>query len=487
MKRPNILWITTDQQRWDTLGATGNSWVKTPNIDRLAAEGCRFGLAFSQSPVCTPSRGAFLTGRYPRTCRARQNGAAIPETEVLVTKMLADAGYRCGLSGKLHLSPCNPSELGPGGSERRIDDGYTDFHFSHHSGFLGDAVNEYHTWLRSRGLAWNPVPFEGSKYVSNAMTGETSQMAWCTDRAMDFIEERAKDGTPWLFSLNPFDPHHAFDPPEEYLRPYLDRLDEIPLPAYVEGELHDTPLWHRTDHEEGAYGGSSTELAYDLLKPRDHRLIRAAYWAMCDQIDFHVGRLLDALERTGQRENTLVIFTSDHGELIGDHGIYLKGPFFYDCSIRVPLIVNMPGVIEPKQSEALVELMDLPQTLLDAVGMAHHPGMMGRSLWPLLTGNVPAENHREDVYCESYAACHGHNGASEQPAHATMLRTHTHKIAVAHGRSSGELYDLEADPGEHRNVWNDPQSRDVKTELLVRLADRMAFTVDPLPERTALW
>ena len=108
-ERPNVLWICTDQQRYDTIGALGNSRINTPNVDRLVRSGVSMTRAFCQSPVCTPSRAAFLTGRYPRTCRARQNGADIPADEVLVTRILADAGYVCGLSGKLHLSTCNPS------------------------------------------------------------------------------------------------------------------------------------------------------------------------------------------------------------------------------------------------------------------------------------------------------------------------------------------------------------------------------------------
>lgn len=486
MSQPNVLWICTDQQRWDTLGCYGNEWVTTPNIDRLAREGVVFDLAFSQSPVCTPSRGAFLTGRYPRTCGTRQNGVAIPDTEVLVTKMLADAGYVCGLSGKLHLSACNPRFLGTGGRERRISDGYTEFHWSHHSGPMSPSDNDYHAWLESAGLSWSSEPLDGSKVVSTSMSRDTSQMAWCSDRAIDFIRTRAQDGKPWLFSANPFDPHHSFDPPREYLEPYLERLDDVPLPNYVEGELADKPIWQTNDHEKGGYGYSK-QFAWSNMSGYDHKLTRAAYWAMCDQIDFHVGRMLDALEESEQRDNTIVIFTSDHGELLGDHGIYYKGPFFYDCSVRVPLIVNMPGTVVPERSEALVELLDLPQTILDAAGMECHPGMMGKSLWPILAGDQPANHHRDDVYCESYTACEGHNQTATQPANATMIRTTTHKLVVAHGHGMGELYDLEKDPGESRNLWNDPNSVSVETELLVRLTDRMAFTVDPLPPLQAPW
>ena len=483
----NFLWICTDQQRWDTLGCYGNEWVRTPNIDRLASGGTCFDYAFSQSPVCTPSRGAFLTGRYPRTCGCRQNGTDIPASEVLVTKMLADAGYACGLSGKLHLSACNPSVLGQGGVEPRIDDGYSEFHWSHHSGLLGDAVNQYQDWLAAQGIDYIQKPADESGVVSTCMTGETSQAAWCSDRAVDFIQKRAQDKKPWLFSVNMFDPHHAFDPPEEFLARYLPRIDEMPLPNYVEGELEDKPVWQKYDHEHGAYGGRIPSLKWDALTPRNHRLIRAAYWAMCDLVDVQVGKMLDALEQTGQRRNTAVIFTSDHGELIGDHGIYLKGPFFYDCSVRVPLIINLPGVIQERRSEALVELLDLPQTILDGAGTEHHPGMMGRSMWPLLTGQKPADKHREDVYCEFYRSCEGHNGDAKQPATATMVRTASHKLTAAHGQKAGELYDLSADPAETKNLWNERSHAEIKSEMLVRLADRMAETADPLPLRKGQW
>ena len=484
--RPNILWICTDQQRFDTLGCYGNPFVHTPHLDRLAREGTRFEYAFSQSPVCTPSRAAFLTGRYPRTCRGRQNGADIPESEVLITKLLADAGYICGLAGKLHLRACNPSHLGENGVESRIDDGYSDFHWSHHSGSMRPSRNEYWDWLAARGLQFHNEPCAESKCITYAMTGETSQTAWCAEKVADFVRERGMDGKPWLFSVNLFDPHHSFDAPREYMERYLERLEEIPLPVHREGELNNKPLWQAYDARNGGYG-LDRRFAWKNMSKTDHRLVRASYWAMCDMIDDYVGKMLAALDESGQRENTIVIFTSDHGELIGDHGIYLKGPFFYDCSVRVPLIVHWPQQVAAQKSAALVELLDLPQTLLDAVGLPHHPGMQGKSLWPLLTGEAPADEHRDSVYCEYYNACNGHNGGFEQPAMATMLRTRQHKLTVAHGQGQGELYDLAADPRELCNLWDDPAAVATKAELLVRLSDRMAFACDPLPNRQAPW
>ena len=189
-KKPNILWICTDQQRFDTLGCYGNKFVSTPNIDRLAAEGVQFSNAISQSPVCSPSRGSFLTGRYPVTCRQRQNGADIPDSEVLVTKLLHDAGYRCGLSGKLHLRACNPSS-GCTEMESRIDDGYDEFHWSHDTAPVWGLHNEYYAWLHDvHGTTYRTEAFEGCEHIRKGMPKDLHQTHWCADKAIDFIKEK---------------------------------------------------------------------------------------------------------------------------------------------------------------------------------------------------------------------------------------------------------------------------------------------------------
>ena len=484
MPQPNILWICSDQQRFDTLGCYGNERVRSQNLDRLAESGVLFENCFSQSPVCTPSRASFLTGRYPCATRTRQNGQSIPADEVLVTKILADAGYVCGLSGKLHLSACNPSACPE--MERRIDDGYAEFHWSHHPRPDWPG-NEYGQWLAGQGIEYTEPPREDCRWVIRGMAAEHHQTTWCAQKAIDFMEIRADGDPPWLFSVNIFDPHHAFDPPEEYLQPYLDRLDEIPLPNYVEGELEGKPVFQQID-SRAPYGGKPGPHAMspENMTPRDHRLVRAAYWAMCDLIDDQVGRMIDALARTGQLDNTLVICTSDHGEMLGDHGIYLKGPHFYEPAIHVPLIVSFPGRIAPaRRSGALVELADLAQTILDAAGIPHHPGMQGKSLWPMLTGEADLSTHREDVYCEYYNAMGWH--PSPRTPHATMVRTERYKIVVFHGMETGELYDLQYDPNETNNLWSDLAAGDLKTAMLKRVCDRMAWTVDPLPPRLGPW
>lgn len=476
---PNILWICTDQQRFDTLGCYGNRWVSTPNIDRLAENGVLFSNAFAQSPICTPSRASFLTGRYPRTCRARQNGADIPNDEVPVTKLLHDSGYVCGLSGKLHISTCHPDAAGQ--SERRIADGYDQFFWSHDASDQW-ATNEYQQWVRAKGAAGKAAKSELSEHIRLGPSAEAHQTTWCAEKAEQFIEKAADFERPWLFSVNFFDPHHPFDPPEQYLAPYLEQLDEIPLPDYTEGELDPKPAWQRADHQ-GAYG-SVAGFPYDQMSDRDHRLVRAAYWAMCDLIDDQVGRLVEALERTGQQEDTVIIFMSDHGEMLGDHGIYLKGPYFYDPAIRVPLMVSWPSQFPAQRIDSLVELTDIAPTLLELAELPKHPGMQGVPLTSTLYGKPPDHPPREDVYCEYYNAMPWHRDPTPQ---TTMVRTERHKLAVEHALSAGELYDLQTDPTETHNLWDDPQYNDIKTDMLLRLTNRMAFTVDPLPERRGPW
>lgn len=480
---PNILWICSDQQRFDTLGCYGNRFVRTPNVDALAAGGVLFESAYCQSTVCTPSRASFLTGRYPRTTRCRQNGQSIPADEVLVTRLLAEAGYACGLSGKLHLSVCRPDAAPV--RERRINDGYSIFNWSHHPHKADPngnyPTNEYNMWVASSGVKYEIRPLPASQYVQIGMPAEFHQTTWCANKAIEFMQYASQYDRPWLFSVNMFDPHHPFNPPEELLQRYMDRLDDIPLPNYVDGELQGKPEWQSVDHG-GASGGKF--IGFSKMTERDHRICRAAYWAMCDLIDQQVGRMLEALEGTGKARDTIVIFMSDHGEMLGDHGMYLKGPHFYEPAVHVPLVVSCPGRVAPhRRSGALVELTDLAQTLLDAAGLPHHPGMQGRSLWPMLTAQAGLDRHRDSVYCEFYNA----SSKYAQKAFGTMVRDARSKLVAFHGCDQGELYDLEQDPRETKNLWADPSRAALKLDMLKLLCDRMAETVDPLPVREAVW
>ncbi|TMR24911.1 DUF4976 domain-containing protein [Nonomuraea turkmeniaca] len=487
-KRPNILWLCADQQRFDTVGCYGNPFVETPNLDRLAAGGVMFDHAYAQSPVCTPSRASFLTGRYPRTTRARQNGGSIPAGERLIPRILADAGYTCGLVGKLHIRAAHPRPHRP--VESRIDDGYSWFSWSHQpppnaaQAAMDWPTNAYSNWLRARGITFERQAHPDTEHVQIGVEEQHQHTTWCAETATEFVETMAGFPQPWLLSVNFYDPHHPFDPPKELLERYLDRLDDIPLPRFRPGELDNKPLLQQ-EHYAGGHSAART-FVHSEMSEREHRVIRAAYWAMIDMLDRQIGRILDALERTGQREDTIVIFHADHGEMLGDHGIYLKGAYFYDPAVRVPLILNWPRrLASGRRVSGLVELVDVAPTVLEAVGADLEPGIQGRSLMPLIDGRVA--EHRDDVYCEFYNAGGPHRG---QGTYATMVRSERHKIVVYHGSGDGvrgELYDLDDDPGEHVNRWDDPAYLAAKTDMLQRMTDRMAMTADPLPVRDDVW
>ena len=470
-KRPNILWLCTDQQRFDTIRALGNSGIRTPNLDQLCADGVAFTHAYCQSPVCTPSRASFLTGRYPRTTGCRQNGQQMPADELLLPRLFADAGYRCGLAGKLHLASCSDGKI-----EARIDDGYHDFWWSHHPQPDWANANAYTAWLTEKGLKWEDLyeqPPSGSPYWKHGIPAEHHQTTWCAEMAVKFIHENAR--VPWFFSFNCFAPHHPFDPPAEYLAHYAP--EAMPLPKTRKGELENKPTFQQLDaewaHNEpgGFHSGAMTD--------RDRRETVAAYWAMCEHIDHEVGRILNALDETGQRDNTLVIFMSDHGEMLGDHGLWFKGPHFYEEAVRVPLIMRWPRHYRAgHQVDGLVELIDLAPTLLEAAGIPLPPDrLQGKSLTTQLTGSANPHHHRDAVFSEYY------NSWTHADAYATMLRTETEKIVIYHGTGQGELYDLENDPDEFENLWDVPAQAARRARLVERCFDASVFTLDPGPTR----
>ena len=467
---PNILWFCTDQQRFDTIEGLNNEHVRTPNIRRFMDQSVTFTHAFVQNPLCSPSRASFLTGRYPRTTGLRANGQRIRESERLLPRILSDFGYECGLAGKLHLSPCANGRV-----EDRIDDGYRQFWWSH------DLTDHWPGQQHVAGVAEEPGGGVAQAAAPTPAWGvpidpKYMQTAWCTDTAIRFFRAH-RAFQPWLMSVNIFQPHHPFWPAKEY----LDRYDpeKLPAPAFKAGELDDKPAYQRTDHQ-GAYAG--TGLSFRKTDDLTHRRVTAAYYAMIEQLDNDFGRMLKALEESGQADNTIVIFTSDHGEMLGDHGIYWKGPYFYDCAMRVPLIVRWPARYKAGlRTDALVEMVDLAPTLLEAAGVPVPEGVQGRALTGLLRGETAV--HRDSVYME----CYDSSVPYQVPPMVTGVRTRTHKLSYCHSLKTGELYDLERDPGEFRNLWSSPNARDVREGLLLALLNRMADTVDPLPARNSAW
>ncbi|RIK38636.1 MAG: sulfatase [Chloroflexi bacterium] len=475
--RPNILWICTDQQRYDTIAALGNHSVSTPNIDRLIGEGVAFTHAYCQSPICTPSRASFLTGMYPSTVHINGNGNEyFPSEPPLVTRQLADLGYTCGLIGKLHLASAHRR------IEPRVDDGYRYWQYSHAPRDDWPEGHDYADWVRSKGHSLKALTQD-----PDGVPAELHQTTWCAEKTIEFINQPHEG--PWLASVNIYDPHPPFNPPKAY-RVLFDPA-QMPGPLFRESDLAQQQRLASIDFQSQVRRPDALDIKNpvlpqspgmeqnDVTGARDAYTLQAAYYAMIKLIDDQFGRILDALETTGQREQTVIIFTSDHGEMLGDHGLIQKGCRFYEGLVRVPLIWSWPGHFVPGlQSDALVGLLDIAPTLLELAGQPIPERMPGRSLLPILRGAADPAYHREAVRCEYYDAL-----ALPDGSFATMLRDRRYKLVVYHGHGLGELYDLVNDPGEFENLWDDPAHQHLKLELMQRSFDASMLAMDRGPRR----
>ncbi|MGH3749244.1 MAG: sulfatase family protein, partial [Micromonosporaceae bacterium] len=253
-----------------------------------------------------------------------------------------------------------------------------------------------------------------------------------------------------------------------------------------DGELEGKPPILSEASRE-SYAGHAP--GYTTYSPQELQQVKAAYYAMVSLVDDEVGRILAALDEQGLAENTLVIFTSDHGEMLGDHQLMLKGPMMYECAVRVPLLMRWPGVLPAgRRRDELVQWIDLASTALDTAGLAQGPRMQGQSLLPLARGDA-------DAKIRGWALCEYRNSGHpyDPPVHTTMLRHDRFKLVVYHGapaterERSGELYDLAADPTELRNLWHDPDSRQTRTDLQEMLLDVLVAADDRSQPRDAFW
>jgi arylsulfatase A-like enzyme len=297
--------------------------------------------------------------------------------------------------------------------------------------------------------------------------------------ALEFIGDQSRAaGQPWLLSVNPYYPHPPFNPPWEYYRRF--DPDTLPGPHFRESDL--------------AFQSKLTEAGIGFQSPprrpeefEGHKL-QAAYYAQIELVDHELGRILDALDRSGERERTLIVFHADHGEGLGDHGLTQKGCRFYDGLVRVPLTFSLPGVVRAGLvSDALVELTDVLPTLMELCRLPIPERMHGRSLARILTGAAPPDTHRDFVRSEHYDACD--LPGPPDGTWATMYRDRRHKLVTYHTHGSpsetvlGELYDMESDPHEHDSLWDHPAHQALKATLLQRSFDATVRAMDYGPPR----
>jgi arylsulfatase A-like enzyme len=457
--RPNILWYCTDQQRFDTIGSLGNSFVRTPTIDSLVRQGVAFTRAYCQSPICTPSRSSFMTGLYASRVHNTRNGnESFPDWPPLISKLIAEAGYQCGLIGKFHLTSAGHR------TEPRIDDAFSYWKFSHAPRDDWPKGHDYADWVRDRG-----GDLDALRASDDRVAAEFHQTTWASEMAIEFIrQERAK---PWLLNINVYDPHPPFIPP----RSYADLFDpaEMPGPYVQASDLKQQQKLANVDFQN------------DPDAP-DGKTAQARYYAMIAQVDDQLARILATLEATGQRENTVILFTSDHGESLGDHGLMYKGCRFYEGLVRVPLIFSSPSRFQQNlQANGLVELLDMSATLLDLCDVEQPDYFQGRSLLPVLCGDESGERIRDYARSEYFDSLDSHfTGGSG--TFATMHRTDRHKLVVYHDHNLGELYDLQDDPWEFNDRWDSARHQDLKHELILQSFNaHVTLTTDVGSERIA--
>jgi len=485
-KRPNILLLCTDQQRYDALGCYGNEAISTPHLDALAAESVLFERCYVQSPVCAPSRASLLTARYPHAHGLWANGVTLPPGQERFPTALAAAAYDCGMIGKMHLAACHG-----GRTERRDpDDGFRVYEWAHDPTH-GSPENAYHRWLEAEHPALyaaataNGFGRAGHDAVGfDTLPTEAHYSRWVGERTIDFLQQGRDPDRPFFLWANFYDPHHPFVAPQEW----VDRYDPAAVPAPLGGpaELADRPAI-LTAASQKSYAGIARGFAeYSAAEIQG---IVAAYYAMVSLVDDEVGRILATLAQLGLADDTLVIFTSDHGEMLGDHALLLKGPMMYEGATRVPLMLRWPGRLPAGARRAdLVQWLDLDPTILDAAGLPPLARGQGASLLPLARDDDDAPR-RGWAICEYRDSGHPY----DPPVHVTMLRRGDHKLIVHHGppatarRRTGELYDLAADPQEQRNLWDDPASAALRNDLMAELLDVLVATEDRSQPREAYW
>jgi len=490
-KKPNIFWFCADQMRYDMIHALGNDKIRTPNIDSLIQTGIALENCYVQNQLCTPSRASFLTGRYPAAHQVYRNGNAyFPKEEILVTKLLADSGYDCGLIGKLHLSTASKFE-------KRPKDGYRFFSWCQNPQWERvPNSNAYWEWLRNeKGVDPKKLFKKNKPYLTTGIPAELHQLTWCADTAISFINE-PREG-PWMLSVNPFDPHPPFDPPPEFHKKY--NPTDMPPPLFKESDIRRQEMFANVRSQKvksvnpvlnkddiltnelliGDVSGSMPPEKFDGLG------IKAAYFAMIENIDNQLGRIIRHIKMKGQIENTIIIFTSDHGELLGDHGLIYKGCKFFEGLVHIPLIFSWPGTYQNnKKTKALVETVDIAPTLLEACEIKIPYYMQGLSLHELLKGTKPIDYHKEVVVTDFNDSLG--KGETDHFTQASMTFDGRYKLAVYHSHKGlGELYDLKEDPGEFDNLWNNRDFFDLKNKLISRHLDVLMKTIPPGVERVA--
>ncbi len=511
MPRPNILIITTDQQRWDALSLWGRPGFYTPYLDRLGKEGVIFDRAYTPAPVCTPARVSMITGQYSTRHGAYSIGMEpVPALKgPTLGSLFSAAGYATALIGKTHFCARRIEDQHVAGQPldaplpneafwENFDGPYCGFqhvrHCQNHNADKAPSAH-YRRWLNAKGLQLDPLHMRQLDGTRNdiprgcweGMRPEWTQNAWITEESIQFLNT-LPDDQPWLVMANYQDPHYPLVCPE----PYYSAVDMHGVDlGHNDHDLSDKPPFYPVYKETRRWADGTEADSYDFAEPNrygkwpfyppninpfnhygnDRAPAIRAYLGMCKMLDDYIGQLLDHLESKGLTENTLILFASDHGEMLAQHGIWGKGLPAYEDNQRIPTLMRWPAAQNGPvgHSGSHFNLVDILPTALDAAGIPFPPFVQGVSQLPALKGEVVRDWALVDFN-------------PTEKIHQQSLIWEEHKLVVYRHADYGELYNLQTDPEQNHNLWDLPDHTERKARMMHKLVQACMETVGTTPE-----
>lgn len=455
-EKPNLLFIWTDEQRADTLAVNGNRTFHIPALNRLAAESVSFSRCYDTQPVCTPARGSVMTGLWPHTAGTTTNNVALPATTPTMPELLADSSYRTGYMGKWHL-----------GDEIFAQHGFETWVS------IEDAYNKYYSASRDKNkrsdyqqflvqLGYKPKDNDQfSRSIVGKVPIDHTKPGFLASEASNFISKHRQE--PWMLYVNFLEPHMPFTGPYNDLH----TAEEAPLPKnYPHQPMEREPEVYQRAREKFREDGFE---GHDLSTRQGWEEINRNYAGLCTLVDHAVNRILWALESSGQAGNTIVVFTSDHGDMMGSHSLLTKN-VMYEEAVRIPLLVRVPFQAQkPHRIELPVSHIDLVPTLLDLMGRKAPESLPGQSLVPLLRGGVLRQDH---VFIEW-------NAREPNTNVRTIISPDGFKLAMF-DRDNCLLFDRSRDPQEMRNIYYRSESAPASKRLRAKLEKWQRDTRDKM-------
>lgn len=524
MQQPNFLLFVTDQHRADHLACYGNPMLATPNIDALAAQGCVFDEFHVATPICQPNRASLMTGRMPSAHGLQMNGRELSLGETTFVQSLQAAGYRTALAGKSHLQNITalpalwPGEAHrlPGDARRRYpgvygqevwkrweDDPAFDLTLPYYGfeqvaltiGHADEQHGHWRRWLRAQTPDADRLIGPDNAIPTPEFALTALRQAWRTrvpeelyptryiaQRSCDMLAEFAQGTQPFFLQCSFPDPHHPFTPPGRYWDMF--RPDDVALPASFDAPANESPQlqWLR----EARARNPQAKPGYGAFacSAREAREGLALNYGSIACVDDAVGRVMAQLRTLGMDRDTVVMFTSDHGELLGEYGLMFKGGLHCRPLVRVPFVWrDTEGQRRATRTQALAQTTDIAATVLARAGLPPVNGMQGKNLLGLARGSDAQVREHLVVEEESQRIDFGLARRNRM----RTLRTPRHRLTLYDGQAWGELFDLQEDPREQHNLWSDPGAAHLRGELGTELAYAMLDLADtsPYPDAAA--